>query len=94
VQSEARARLAVNDFDIVRAAARAGLGIAGIAAYQCAQDVREGRLRRVLPEWELPMIELHALYPSTRHLSAKVTAFLQLAEELLPGSLRESETAE
>src|SRR6185295_1467591 len=42
-------RFIVNDFDVLGSAALAGLGIALLPAQRCAEDVRAGRLRRVLP---------------------------------------------
>lgn len=71
-----RARLAVNDFDFLEAAARSGLGIAMLPVFRCAQHLRAGKLERVLPDWGSPDAPLHAVYPTARHLSPKVKAFL------------------
>jgi len=69
-------RFIVNDFDVLGSAALAGLGIALLPAQRCAEDVRAGRLRRVLPDWSSIVRPLQAVYPSGRHLSPKMTAFL------------------
>jgi DNA-binding transcriptional LysR family regulator len=53
-----------------------GLGIALLPAQRCVEDLRSGQLRRVLPEWSSIVRPLQAVYPSGRHLSAKMTAFL------------------
>ena len=74
-------RVTVNNFDMVREAALAGLGIAILPAFRCAEDFRAGRLRRVLSGWCTGGIPLHALYPSTRHLSPRVRAFLDILQE-------------
>ncbi|HUH00718.1 MAG TPA: LysR substrate-binding domain-containing protein, partial [Kofleriaceae bacterium] len=80
-----RARLTVNDFDFLDEAARAGIGIAMVPVFRCIGALREKRLRRVLPDWCSPAIPLHAVYPSTRHLSPKVRAFLDhLTEQMTP----------
>lgn len=71
-----RARFIVNDFDEVYAAALAGLGVAMLPVYRCVDDLRAGRLVRVLPDWCSPEVPLYIVYPSTRHLSPKVSAFL------------------
>jgi DNA-binding transcriptional LysR family regulator len=39
--------------------------------------VEQGRLFRVLPDWEPEPIELYALYPSQLNASPKVRVFLQ-----------------
>ncbi|MEZ4325012.1 MAG: LysR family transcriptional regulator [Polyangiales bacterium] len=78
-------RLVVNDFVFLDEAARAGLGVALLPLFRCAEDLESGALVRVLPEWCSPPIPLHAVYPSTRHLSPKVSAFLDHLAQ--PGAL-------
>lgn len=70
------ARFAVNDFELLHAAATGGLGAAMLPVYRCLADLRAGRLERLLPGWSSPAVPIHAVYPSTRHLSPKVRAFL------------------
>jgi len=48
-------------------------------------DVEQGRLVRLLPDWEPEPVELHALYPSRLSASAKVRAFLQFLREHFAG---------
>jgi len=82
---EVSARLVVNDFDIVRETALAGLGVAQLPLSMSVDDLRAGRLVRVLADWCSPPVPVHAVYPSTRHLSPKVSAFLDhLQEEMSP----------
>lgn len=69
-------RLVVNDFDLLREAAIAGLGIALIDSDRCSAELRARRLRRVLPQWSSAETTVHAVYPSTRYLSPKVKAFI------------------
>jgi DNA-binding transcriptional LysR family regulator len=79
------ARLIVNDFEFLEDAARSGHGIASLPVFRCIDDIRSKKLRRVLPQWCTRSIELHAVYPSTRHLSPKVRAFLDhLREQMTP----------
>ena len=53
------ARLLASDFDLVYAAAMAGLGIAVLPAFRCMADLREHRLERVLRDWAPPAIPVH-----------------------------------
>jgi DNA-binding transcriptional LysR family regulator len=76
VQVALSPRLAAGDMDLVRAVVTQGLGIGGLPAYQCVEDLRAKRLLRVLPDWNVPSIPIHAVYPTTRHLSPKVKTFL------------------
>lgn len=78
------ARLAVNDFDILFQAAASGLGIASLPEFICRKDLASGRLKQVLKEWCASEATIHAVYPSTRHLSPKVIALIELLRERLP----------
>ena len=61
-----------NNGDTARAAALGGAGIIWQPTFLIGADLREGRLQRVLPGFSLPDIDVLAVYPSRRHLSAKV----------------------
>ena len=85
VQVALSARLMVTDMDILHAVAAAGLGIALLPASRCAEDLRAGRLERVLADWNAPSTPVHVVYPSTRHLSPKVKTFVEhLQERMTP----------
>lgn len=71
-------RGAVDHYPLVYKAALAGLGIAVTPTFLCAADLRAGRLVHVLPHWAPPTSPIQAVYPTTRHLSAKVRAFLDM----------------
>lgn len=77
VYVEPAARFVVNDFDLVHAAAAAGLGLALLPAYLCLDDIRAKRLERVLRDWEAPPVPIHVVYPSARHISPKVKTFVE-----------------
>jgi DNA-binding transcriptional LysR family regulator len=63
----------------------AGAGVALLAQSVVRADVEQGRLIRVLPDWEPEPVELHALYPSRLNSSPKVRAFLQFLRERFGG---------
>ncbi len=56
----------------------AGGGLARVMAYQVVDQIRAGRLDVVLSEYEGPPLPINAVYPSSRLLSAKVRAFIDL----------------
>jgi DNA-binding transcriptional LysR family regulator len=85
VTVDVNARFVVNDFEFLDEAARSGLGIAMVPIFRCIDDLRTKRLCRVLPEWCARKSPLHAVYPTTRHLSPKVKAFLEhLSQAMTP----------
>ncbi|BAV51824.1 transcriptional regulator [Mesorhizobium loti] len=74
-------RFAANEMQAVVAAAIAGFGIAQLPQLMADGLINEGRLRRVLDGYTTPVGGLHVLYPSSRHLSPLVKAFIDLAVE-------------
>lgn len=69
-------RFAVNDFEMLREVVLSGMAATVLPDLQCAAHVRSGRLQRLLSSWSLPEIPIHAIYPSSRHLSTKMKVFL------------------
>ncbi|MFM0267456.1 LysR family transcriptional regulator [Paraburkholderia sediminicola] len=63
-----------NNGDTARAAALAGQGVIWQPTFLVGNDLRAGKLVQVLPDYRLPDIDILALYPSRRHLSAKIRA--------------------
>lgn len=72
---EVRGRIACDDFSIVRAALLAGNGIGLVPSSAIARDVAEGRLVHVLGAATAGLGSLNVVYPSSRHVPAKVSAF-------------------
>lgn len=61
-----------NNGNTARAAALAGAGIVWQPSFVVGEDVRAHRLVEVMPAYRMPPIDILAIYPSRRHLSAKV----------------------
>ena len=76
-------RFAANEMQVVIAAAIAGYGIAQLPYQVAGALVRDERLRRVLGDYTTPVGGLYAVYPSSRHVSPLVRAFIELAVERL-----------
>jgi DNA-binding transcriptional LysR family regulator len=70
------ARLIANDFDVLHDAVLGGLGVALMPAHRSVAEMRSRRLERVLGEWCSPETPIHAVHPSTRHLSPTMKAFI------------------
>ena len=72
-----RPLLSANDGQIVRAAALDGLGILAQPAYIIYDDLKAGRLVRVLEDWDLPRLTMNIAFPTKAHLPAKVRLFIE-----------------
>ncbi|WP_070105856.1 LysR family transcriptional regulator [Burkholderia plantarii] len=66
----------VNVPDALAVALRLGRGIGSIALYTALDDLRSGRLVRVLPNYRLHTIHVYAVYATRRYLDAKTRTFL------------------
>lgn len=96
VRVQVSGSFAANNGEALSAAAAAGLGITYQPLFILADLLAAGALRPVLRAWDTPPIDIHAVYPSGRHVSPKLRAFVDfLASELRqrPGVTREMETA-
>ena len=70
---------------VLHQAALRGLGIVYSTTFLAWRNLLDGTLVRVLPDWELPLNDLTALYPASRQLSPKVRALIDfLIEEYQP----------
>jgi DNA-binding transcriptional LysR family regulator len=77
VRIRPRGRLTVGSVLLARAAALDGLGIASLPEFTCVDELRAGRLVRVLPDWATLRVLIRAVYPG-RHLPGRVRALLDL----------------
>ncbi|MCB1488738.1 MAG: LysR family transcriptional regulator [Bauldia sp.] len=66
-------------------AAEAGLGLAHLPAFVAGAALEAGRVRRILPAFEPEPLGLHAVYPHSRHLAAKVRALVDFLVERYQG---------
>lgn len=71
-----------NSGDLSIAAAIAGLGIVLEPDFMLQPALTSGALVRVMPGYESPPADIWAVYPSRRHLSAKVRVFVDHMVEL------------
>lgn len=72
-----------NDGAVVRDWALAGQGIALRSEWHVADDLAAGRLRQVLPDWELPSADVVAMLGARRGRSARTQSFVKLLRQSL-----------
>ncbi len=80
-----RPRLTVNSVDAALDAASSGLGIVRLFSYQVEAAVAEGRLVRILRDFEPPSVPIHLVRPAGRRPSQKVSLFVEAAAAALRG---------
>ena len=76
-------RIRVNAAEGVRAAVLADMGVAIASEWMFAPEIANGAVKQVLTDWELPGVDLWAVFPSGRMVSAKARAFVAWVEEII-----------
>lgn len=79
-------RLTCNVNEAAIAAAVGGWGLTRVLSYQVAEEVRDGRLKIVLADYEPDPLPIHVVHVEGRGASAKVRSFVDFAVERLRGN--------
>jgi DNA-binding transcriptional LysR family regulator len=81
-----KGRLRVSAAEGIRAAVLADMGIAIASEWMFAPEIADGTVKVVLQDWELPRIDLWAVFPAGRTASTKARTFIQFIQEVMhPG---------
>lgn len=67
--------LCSNNGEVLRDAAVAGRGVTMLPTFIVGRELQAGRLVTVMSDYRAPELVLAAVYPPTRHLSAKIRLF-------------------
>jgi DNA-binding transcriptional LysR family regulator len=65
----------------VREAVFAGLGLAVASQWMFPHELQRGEVKAVLSDWDLPLVDLWAVFPTGRRASAKARAFTSFVED-------------
>jgi DNA-binding transcriptional LysR family regulator len=79
-------RLSVTAAEGLREAVFAHLGLAIISEWNFAPELAAGIVRPVLLDWDLPALELRAVFPTGRMASAKTREFVSFVESCIPAT--------
>ncbi len=82
------ALLSTNDYLQLRACALRGAAVTELPPFLARDALTRGELVRVLPRLRLPEVSIHLLYPSHRHPSSLVRAYLGYCRERVDHYLR------
>ncbi len=78
-----KGRLRVTAVEGVRAAVLANAGIAIASEWMFAPEIADGTVKAVLRDWELPGIDLWAVYPAGRTATTKARTFTSFVQEVM-----------
>lgn len=82
---EVKGRMSANSGDMLRVAALRGHGFVHLPTFIVGDDLRAGTLVSVLEPYVAQDLTLNAVYPTARHLSPKVRAFVDFLAERFGG---------
>jgi DNA-binding transcriptional LysR family regulator len=74
-----------NDTSVLRRAVLAGAGIGILPTYLVGDDLREGRIKRVLPSMEPATMGVHAIFLSRQHLPLALRLLIDFLVERFGG---------
>ena len=85
-------RVVSNNQHTIKQLALAGVGLSFHVAPEIAQELADGRLKRVLPHWSLPRLSVDALMPPRSTQPAKVRAAVDALQAFLSNRNRARST--
>lgn len=83
VEIHGRYVVAVDDGNAYLAAGVAGMGILWLPRYMADAHVKLGELQPLFDGWHLDPMPLYVAFPPTRHVSAKLRAFIEWINEVM-----------
>lgn len=73
----------INDLNLIKALTSQAMGIAMLPTFLCQHEVKENKLIRLLPQWKSRTRAVHFVYPAQKFLTPNVSAFIELAFEVM-----------
>jgi len=85
-----RNKLVSSSSETLRLAALTGAGISYLPTFVCGQDLRDGKLVSLFPDYHTGALEIYALHPHRRFVPTKVKAFISfLIKHLNAGNVED-----
>lgn len=78
---QVKGRLKTNNADAIHTSLLAGAGITAQVAFLVNDDIKAGRLERLLPEWDSGSVGMFAVYQDRHYQQAKVRLFIDFVCE-------------
>jgi DNA-binding transcriptional LysR family regulator len=76
-------RVRVSAAEGMRTAVLNGMGLAVASRWMFSPELASGKVKAVLTDWTLPALDLWAVFPSGRLVTARARAFVEFVEEAL-----------
>ena len=83
-------RMSTDSLYALRTAAVAGVGAAIASAWLVADDLAQGRLVHIAPQWRAAPLPVWLVYPQARFYPARLRRFLDVIRAAMPGAVTAS----
>jgi DNA-binding transcriptional LysR family regulator len=83
VSVEVESRMSINSSEVELAMCCAGLGIARMPEFVLDDQLQTGELIELFADYQVSPIDIYLIYPSRKHMSAKVRSFIDYVVEAL-----------
>ncbi|MFC5520765.1 LysR family transcriptional regulator [Polaromonas jejuensis] len=79
-----RPRMSTDSLYALRTAALLGLGAGIVSAWLVADEIAQGRLLHLAPQWRAAPLPAYLVYPYARFYPAKLSRFLETMRQMMP----------
>lgn len=83
--------LVINDLNLIKSLTISGMGISLIPTFLCYNEVKSGKLIRILNNWRTDLRPVHFVYPSQKFVTPKIKAFIAVATDIMKSQLEIAE---
>ena len=82
-----RPRLSSDSLYALRSATLQGLGVGVFSSWLVQDDLAQGRLLHLAPQWQAPPLPVSLVYPYAQHYPARLRRFVEVMRQALPAAL-------
>jgi DNA-binding transcriptional LysR family regulator len=76
-EAEEAGHFVVNNMQALRVALLAGAGVGAVPTYSVVDELREGKLVQLFPDYPLQTTNVYVVYPSRQFVDAKIKTFVE-----------------
>lgn len=89
VQLPIRPCMSTDSLYALRSAAELGMGVGVISAWMAADDITQGRLLHLVPDWQAEPLPVYLVYPHARFYSSRLRRFIEVIRETVPAAMQQ-----
>jgi len=83
IEVEVNSRVSLNSSEMELALCKSGIGIARVPEFLFTDQFEKGELVELFPDYQRSPIDIYLIYPSRKHMSAKVRSFIDYVVKVL-----------